>query len=55
MKTSVKSVFIRTTIPRNLRGLRKFPFPHLTYLTHLTHLTLVAALLRWVHPWLNAI
>src|ERR1051326_6713997 len=36
-------VFIRTTILQDLVGLRKFPFPHLTYLTHLTHLTLIAA------------
>jgi hypothetical protein len=38
-----------------LRGLRKIPFPDLTYLTHLTHLTLVAALPRWVHPWLKSL
>jgi hypothetical protein len=37
-----------------LRGLRKIPFPHLTYLTNLTHLTLVAALPRWVNPWLKS-
>ena len=44
--------FLCTTISQNLRGSRRFPFPHLTYLTHLTHLTLVAALPRWVHSWL---
>lgn len=43
-----------TTIHINLRSLRKFSLPYVTFVTHLTHLTLWLRLCpRCVHLWLS--
>jgi hypothetical protein len=43
---SFLSVFICTTIHMNLRSLRKFSLPYVTFVTHLTHSTLWLRLCR---------
>jgi len=43
-----ESAFICTTIHMNLRILRKFSLPYVTFVTHLTHLTLWLRLRRAV-------